>query len=276
MEIKDTMENITIYGIFDPTNSSLKYIGRTGLKLNRRLSNHVYKAKSGRSKSNLSKWILSLVKAGLIPKIEEICTYQCMFNLEERKLEKDWILHFLHDGYELLNHTFGGNGNHSGTSINKEILEILGKMPDAKIAKIAGVSRKCISYYREKLNIPPAPKESYTYNPHTKGKPSPKRIKFTQEIKDLIGTMSDTEVAKLAKVHRRTIGGFRKRNGIKAYVPSGENHPRAKLIEQDVDNILTMYRNGETINSIVKKVKVPYYIVWDILNGKSWKEYTGL
>lgn len=263
--------DITIYGIYDPTNNNiLKYIGKTTTKLNRRLSNHIYRAKSGRSKSLLSKWILELCDFGYNPVIMTIFVYNDD-NINWQECEKFWISKFLQSGIKLLNQTVGGNGAHTRIFLNENIYEMLGKVPDNQIAKVAGVSRKCISYHRNKAKISPAPKESYRYNPHTKGKPSPRRIEFTKKIKNLIGTIPDTKVAKLSGVHVKTILRYRKRNGIKAYVQSGEYHPKAKLTKQNIKSIFNMYKSGEKIKIIAKINKVSYHTIWDVLSGRSWK-----
>ncbi|KKL27572.1 hypothetical protein LCGC14_2383800 [marine sediment metagenome] len=105
--------DITIYGIYDPTNNNiLKYIGKTTTKLNRRLSNHIYRAKSGRSKSLLSKWILELCDFGYNPVIMTIFVYNDD-NINWQECEKFWISKFLQSGIKLLNQTVGGNGAHT-------------------------------------------------------------------------------------------------------------------------------------------------------------------
>jgi group I intron endonuclease len=97
--------DIFIYGLYDPRNDELKYVGKTK-NINRRFTEHIKETKnSGRGRKN--SWIRKLLKNDLYPiiKILEICNEN---NWEER--ERNWIKNCRNLGINILNDTDGGDG----------------------------------------------------------------------------------------------------------------------------------------------------------------------
>lgn len=94
------MSVVYIYGLCDPINSQIKYIGKTSLSLNRRLSGHI-----SQSKKKLNKryaWIRGL---GIKP---TIVLLEITNHTESNSREKYWINKIgLHN---LVNGNIGGGG----------------------------------------------------------------------------------------------------------------------------------------------------------------------
>lgn len=111
------LQKVFIYGLYDPRNGELRYIGKT-IDLQARLWGHVARAQSG-EKSYKSSWILQLLKADLYP-IIEVLEETGEENWSE--LEEEWIAKCLADGARLTNLSDGGEDppNWTGTKQSPE------------------------------------------------------------------------------------------------------------------------------------------------------------
>lgn len=109
------MDNKTIiYTLSHPITGEVRYIGMTTKTLKRRIREHMAESKKG--KNRRCKWIRSLVKIELKPKIEfldEVCTEL------GNQTEIYWIEQFKHWGFNLVNGTKGGSGI-SGYCLSEE------------------------------------------------------------------------------------------------------------------------------------------------------------
>ena len=95
--------NCKIYTLEHPETGEVRYVGKTGEPLFKRLAKHVYESKH--SNSHRANWINSLCKNGMRPKIDL---------LEEVgddwvECEKYWIAQFKAWGFNLVNGTEGGD-----------------------------------------------------------------------------------------------------------------------------------------------------------------------
>lgn len=258
-----------IYALIDPVSKQPKYVGKTEGRLYRRLANHIYRAKSGRSNSPASDWIRSLIKAGMFPTIN-VLEKAKMDKVNWKQCESKWIRKLKKGGHILLNVTCGGNGSSSRHILSSDTLSLLGKISDTKLAEREGVSRKCIAYHRNKMGIKAIPRKKYKFSSHNKNKAAYNRHKFSKKVLDLIGTMPDTKVAKIAGVHVKTILRFRKRNGIQKYILFGEQHPAAKLNKNQVIEIRSLYKSGSSIKNLANIFGVKYSTIYDIIKLRSW------
>lgn len=100
------MKDYKIYCLRDPRNNLIRYIGQTTKTLNQRLSSHICLAKKTHTHKN--KWILSLLKEGINPKIEHLLS--CKSAEECNENEIFFIKCFKDLGYKLTNSTSGGEG----------------------------------------------------------------------------------------------------------------------------------------------------------------------
>lgn len=127
---------VYIYGLKDPRDYQIKYIGKAS-DINKRYKQHIENYTN--KKSLKSSWVLSLLRSGLLPILEivEICDES---KWQER--EQYWIKYYKELGFDLKNMTNGGDGN-TGlkmTDASKEKIRFanLGKKSSKeKIAKIS-------------------------------------------------------------------------------------------------------------------------------------------
>lgn len=110
---------IFIYGLFDPRNYQLRYIGKTKHTMGIRISQHIHEAKKD-NKTHKDKWIQSLLRDGIKPSFEilEECTEE---NWEE--IEQAWIADCYKLGLKLTNQTIGGDGMKAGRKLSPEHIE---------------------------------------------------------------------------------------------------------------------------------------------------------
>jgi len=96
-----------IYSLAHPITNEIRYIGKTCNPLKQRLNEHIYECK--RSRRRTTNWLKSLIKQDLIPIIEEIEECSCELACE---IESYWINQFNQWGFNLTNHTMGGEGGY--------------------------------------------------------------------------------------------------------------------------------------------------------------------
>lgn len=131
------MEKIYIYGLIDPRNDSIRYVGKTNNPQGRLLG-HIEKAKKAHKNtrghwSHRSSWIRNVLSENYEPDI--IVLEEC--GNDWREAEKWWINLGELLGWKLTNHTEGGDGltgyNHSEKTkkkIGEASLERGAKPPD--------------------------------------------------------------------------------------------------------------------------------------------------
>jgi hypothetical protein len=101
------MTTTEIYGLVDPRNQQLRYVGKTSCSLASRLRQHINDA--ARAKVNLKRfaWLNELRAAGLKPEIFELET---VVGAGWQDAERYWISYFKFVGANLCNATEGGDG----------------------------------------------------------------------------------------------------------------------------------------------------------------------
>lgn len=92
-----------IYGLADPRDGQLRYVGKTVGPLARRLGRHLNA--SSRRKNRKDRWIANLIAKDLRPEIFEIEVAD-----DWVEAERFWIAYFRAIGADLVNHTSGGEG----------------------------------------------------------------------------------------------------------------------------------------------------------------------
>ena len=99
------MKNGLIYGLFDPRDETLRYIGKTCGPLRKRFLEHIRKSRSG--KTHRDCWIRELESLSLIPD----CIILESVTLSDLNDAEVWnISYFKSIGCQLTNHTAGGDG----------------------------------------------------------------------------------------------------------------------------------------------------------------------
>lgn len=118
---------LIIYGLFDPDNYELRYIGKTTNKLNDRLSSHIWEAsKSGRKNKRVA-WIKSILNKEKRPIIEEIYNASSIEELNNQ--ESFYISYFKFIGADLTNQQPGGEGQPPGYEFKKRYVPPKGVRP---------------------------------------------------------------------------------------------------------------------------------------------------
>lgn len=97
-----------IYGLYDPRDGALRYVGQTYQTMPRRLSGHLCTARNHKGPRHVVHWIRSLLVLGLKPQIRLIVTASTPEQLNA--LEVQVIREALASGARLTNHDTGGRG----------------------------------------------------------------------------------------------------------------------------------------------------------------------
>jgi galactitol-specific phosphotransferase system IIB component len=103
---EDGLGQVKIYMLSHPITSEPKYIGKTIHELDERLKQHIKLAKYKQT-THRTKWISSLLKQGLYPKIELL---EFVDSSNWQFWEQYWICQFKVWGFKLTNGTLGGDG----------------------------------------------------------------------------------------------------------------------------------------------------------------------
>jgi len=147
---------ILIYGLFDPRDGTLRYVGKTARSLDVRQSRHLQEARAG-TPTHLYNWWRLLGNLGLKPEIAEIDTVQAGSDWVEA--EQFWIAYFRFVGCDLLNVSIGGQGA-EGYSFTKE--------HRAKLSA-AHMGQETSAELREKRSV--ISKAAWEKNPQSRWKP---------------------------------------------------------------------------------------------------------
>lgn len=97
-----------IYGLIDPRNHQLRYVGKTVLRPARRLTTHQWQARKAKQKRHVLAWLSGLDADGVSPEIVEIERVPPLGDWEEA--EQFWIAYYKFVGADLCNLTIGGDG----------------------------------------------------------------------------------------------------------------------------------------------------------------------
>jgi hypothetical protein len=100
---------VSIYTLSDPADGAIRYVGKTKQKLNRRLRRHIADALERAfdrwaDTTHRACWLRSLATAPLMEVVEE-CE-----EVDANDAERFWIVQFRALGFDLTNHTDGGDG----------------------------------------------------------------------------------------------------------------------------------------------------------------------
>lgn len=129
---------VEIYGLVDPRNGHLRYVGKTVQSAAYRFAQHM--SHRVRNRTKCSSWIRSLQNAGMKP---EMVSLEACEEMNWKETEKFWIASFKLMGADLTNLAEGGTGS-SGFKLTAE--------QKAKIAK-AMTGRKLSDENKRKLAL---------------------------------------------------------------------------------------------------------------------------
>ena len=103
-----------IYTLSHPITNEIRYIGKS-TRIKRRQIEHQSKWFCVKRPNHKNNWCLKLIKQGLKPILNIIDQTEN----DWQELEKYWIKYYRDNGYRLLNHTVGGEGQ-SGRKLSQE------------------------------------------------------------------------------------------------------------------------------------------------------------
>lgn len=148
----DSIPDYQIYGLYEPEESDLRYIGLTTMLLEHRLRGHVYSARRAQAESTepRGKWIRSLLDRGLTPHIQLIERLVSADELSVR--ERYWIGFYRAAGARLINGNAGGTGAAPGSAGARAIGDKTGKTytgfldPQGNALTITNMKRFCAEH----------------------------------------------------------------------------------------------------------------------------------
>lgn len=231
------METVYIYGLFDPRNLKLRYIGQTG-DISKRLKSHIKSAKFNKKPLHRNNWINQLLNEGLEPAIEvlEECTGD-----NWKEAEKAWIREAREKGLKLTNIVEGGEGFGSGEKhplFGKHLTE----EHKRKIAdKVKGEnngfygkrhSEETLQHYRDLFTGQKVPRERvYRTSQKLKG-----RVKSDEERQRISKALTGR---KFSDEHKKNISEAAKKRGYSkeaiakmAQINTGSKHSEETIAKQ--------------------------------------------
>lgn len=102
------LRRYTIYALSDPISKEIRYIGKSSIGLERAKS-HTLPSTLKKGNTHCCTWIKSLISLGLKPIIEEVEVHQNHDDLIQAEIF--YISYFRSLGFNLTNHTYGGEGS---------------------------------------------------------------------------------------------------------------------------------------------------------------------
>lgn len=112
------MRKVYIYGLIDPNNNRIKYIGKTIVEPINRMKQHIYEAKRNQ-RTGKDLWLMGLIDANLMPKV---IVLEETNKVQWKDKEKYWIKFYGLDS--LTNTREGGDGSFSHSTEAKNKISI--------------------------------------------------------------------------------------------------------------------------------------------------------
>lgn len=212
---------IKIYALIDPRTNEVKYVGQTVQPLYNRLACHVDKARRNKDKTPKAEWIRDVLSSGLRPSIKLLDTVE---DQKKAQAEKKYI-----DAYSktALNVAPAGAGGATGAKFDlSKFYRFIGILSDGEVAQMAGVTRKAISYHRNKEGIKASNNLRRMKSPPDMGGWNKKEIS-SEAISDL-GKYPDYIIAEREGVTKGVVARIRNKMGIPPYAESTGNNGKFK------------------------------------------------
>lgn len=224
---------VRIYTLSDPRTNAVRYVGRTVNPLSRRVYEHIRVAIKGKLKDKTKEvWINELIALGLKPVIAEIE----VTGLDDfQAAEKRWVAHYRATCNDLLNIKCGGDGALGGHFVawTPEMKAMLGVVADSKVARLMGITRKAVSYWRDQFGVAASFDRSDNTAPPPMG--GHNKMALSADVVARFGKEPDYKIAGELGVQKSIIARRRRAMGIASYAAttgssgvfvSGMPHPR--------------------------------------------------
>lgn len=239
----DSMRNplVTVYGLVDPRDDSVRYVGKTENSLSSRYSYHYRRSLDGRDQSRKAAWIKSLDAAGLKPEIEVL---EIVGQDDWQEAERNWIA--LYNSPKLTNHTPGGEVGALGFK----------NSPEQRKRKSDAAKRRCADpAERERLRQislagPPPPVHIGERNPQAKL--SDLQVVQMRE-ENALGKFTRQELADRYDTSTASISNILTgKTRASAAGPIVERQVKVKLSDSDIEEIVKASVKGATQKSIAE------------------------
>lgn len=172
---------LLIYGLIDPRNGQLRYVGQSIRGL-RRPVEHWKNKRHREAKDHCHTWVRSVLRDGFVPEVEII--QECSSFAELDEAEDFWIAYFRFIGCNLTNTHTCGKGTKGLPSPTKGR-----KLSEEHKMKIAA-SRKGIKPWHAGLKLKELRPERYNRGPWNKGKTGI----YSEETRRKIGEASSRRI----------------------------------------------------------------------------------
>jgi predicted GIY-YIG superfamily endonuclease len=197
------MKTFYVYGLFDPIENDLRYIGETN-NLKRRFGRHLMSSKLKEStyKNNWIKLLLSQNSKPILQIFEEFTSEEDAFNSEIF-----YISYFNWLGCNLTNSTTGGEGGFTGKPSEQTLVKIkeINSKPKSEIHK----KRISDSHLGLKPNLETKQKLSFAKlgSNNAMSKLDDEKVKLIKSL--LSNSIQINEISKMFNVNRRTISDIK-------------------------------------------------------------------
>ena len=215
-------DDITIYGLIDPSNGFVRYVGKS-YKPEQRFQSHLRPSQL-KSSSHKTHWLRNLLDSGKKPEmifLEKI--KECKWEIAEQK----WISHYRNiPGYPpLTNMCPGGEGVGKGTKLSEEALRNLRERAAARVGK----------------PMPPGTGEKISAANKGKSKSAEARLHFSDGQRNRWGNASEDEKQKMLKNLRNPQSPER----IEQSSKRSRNAPRQENSSSQYRNVVMVIDRGK-------------------------------
>jgi hypothetical protein len=189
---------VYIYGLYDPRNGNLRYIGKT-ISLKKRFYGHI-KDKAENYKNH---WIKSLKSLGMVPEMRVLETIENSNDEDWQERERIWISDSFNLGHPLTNLDSGGNSGSSKSQKTKELIRIkkTGLRHSEETKKKMGDARRGRKHSAETLEILSQKRRETAARKRLENPPQPKILRGHKNRKPI----SEETRQKLRDSHRGKI-----------------------------------------------------------------------
>jgi hypothetical protein len=173
---REKVNNFFVYGLVDPRDNQIKYIGKTTNLLKKRFYHHISESLKSKKPNKKQAWIINLIKQNIRPLI--VLLDSCNSEVELNESEIFFISYYRFLGQNLKNSQPGGEGNPKGYKFKNRFVAPKGVKVKAfeeyrKSGKNKGIikseeTRKKLSNSLKGKKRPNRYKKIYIFNSFTK------------------------------------------------------------------------------------------------------------
>ena len=199
-----------IYGLTNKETGEVRYVGRTSRSLNLRLNEHRSDARTGEKNSPLVKWIRLINPCNVDTLVLE------KSDSNDTKAEVWWVEYMEFLGFNLLNvvrREMPIRDPKDGIDVTDEMKEMMGSVPDTKIAEKFGIGESTVYKHRTRLGI-----EGWS-----------SKIELPKKCIEQLGEKPDAKLAEEFGVSKMTMANRREERNIESFEKQNVDVPEKCL-----------------------------------------------